>query len=61
MIDVGSGQRGAKKKWLHAFEGVTAVIYVAAISAYDQVCVCVYVSLSLALTHTHTHTQIDSP
>ena len=36
MVDVG-GQRNERKKWIHCFEGVTAVIFVAAISEYDQV------------------------
>ena len=36
MFDVG-GQRNERKKWIHCFEGVTAIIFVAAISAYDQV------------------------
>jgi GTPase SAR1 family protein len=36
MIDVG-GQRNERKKWIHCFEGVTAVLFVAAISEYDQV------------------------
>ena len=36
MFDVG-GQRNERKKWIHCFEGVTAVLFVAAISAYDQV------------------------
>lgn len=36
MVDVG-GQRNERKKWIHCFEGVTAVIFVAAASAYDQV------------------------
>jgi len=36
MIDVG-GQRGERSKWMHHFEDVTAVIYCAAISEYDQV------------------------
>jgi len=31
------GQRNERKKWIHCFEGVTAVIFVAAISEYDQV------------------------
>jgi len=35
MYDVG-GQRNERKKWIHCFENVTAVIFVAAISAYDQ-------------------------
>ena len=37
MYDVG-GQRNERKKWIHCFEGVTAVIFVAAISEYDQAC-----------------------
>jgi len=36
MFDVG-GQRNERKKWIHCFQGVTAVIFVAAISAYNQV------------------------
>jgi GTPase SAR1 family protein len=36
MFDVG-GQRNERKKWIHCFEGVTAVLFVAAISEYDQV------------------------
>ena len=35
MFDVG-GQRNERKKWIHAFEDVHAVIFVAAISEYDQ-------------------------
>ena len=36
MFDVG-GQRNERKKWIHCFENVTCVIFVAAISEYDQV------------------------
>lgn len=36
MYDVG-GQRNERKKWIHAFDEVTAVIFVAAASEYDQV------------------------
>lgn len=36
MFDVG-GQRNERKKWIHCFENVTAVIFVVAISAYDMV------------------------
>lgn len=35
VFDVG-GQRNERRKWIHCFEGVTAVIFVAAISAYNQ-------------------------
>jgi len=36
MFDVG-GQRNERKKWIHCFDAVTAVLFVAAISEYDQV------------------------
>lgn len=36
MYDVG-GQRNERKKWIHCFDNVTAVIFVAAINEYDQV------------------------
>ena len=36
MYDVG-GQRNARKKWIHCFENVTSVIFVASLSAYDTV------------------------
>jgi len=36
MFDVG-GQRNERKKWIHCFENVTAILFVAAISEYDQV------------------------
>merc|ERR1712190_370433 len=36
MYDVG-GQRNERKKWIHCFENVTSIIFVAAISEYDQV------------------------
>ena len=35
IFDVG-GQRAERKKWIHCFEHVTAVIYVAALSGYDE-------------------------
>jgi len=35
MFDVG-GQRNERKKWIHCFDGVTAVIFVVAISEFDQ-------------------------
>ncbi|KAI9600219.1 hypothetical protein KEM48_000826 [Puccinia striiformis f. sp. tritici PST-130] len=34
MFDVG-GQRSERKKWIHCFEGVTAVLFLVAISGYD--------------------------
>ncbi|ESR66216.1 hypothetical protein CICLE_v10008557mg [Citrus x clementina] len=35
LFDVG-GQRNERRKWIHLFEGVSAVIFCAAISEYDQ-------------------------
>ena len=35
MFDVG-GQRSERKKWIHCFENVTAIIFLAAISEYDS-------------------------
>ncbi|GMS93369.1 hypothetical protein PENTCL1PPCAC_15544 [Pristionchus entomophagus] len=35
LIDVG-GQRAYRKKWIHCFEGVSAVLFVASMAAYDQ-------------------------
>jgi len=34
LLDVG-GQRNERKKWVHSFDGVTAVMYVVDISSYD--------------------------
>ncbi|KAL6046559.1 Guanine nucleotide-binding protein G(k) subunit alpha [Balamuthia mandrillaris] len=36
MVDVG-GQRNERKKWIHCFEFVTAVIFVVSLSEYDMV------------------------
>lgn len=36
MFDVG-GQRSERKKWIHCFEGVTAIIFCVAMSGYDLV------------------------
>ena len=35
MYDVG-GQRSERKKWIHCFENVTTILFLVAISEYDQ-------------------------
>lgn len=35
MFDVG-GQRSERRKWIHCFEGVTGLLFLAALSEYDQ-------------------------
>ena len=35
MFDVG-GQRSKRRKWIHCFENVNALLFVVAISGYDQ-------------------------
>ena len=36
MVDVG-GQRTERRKWIHCFENVTSIMFLAALSEYDQV------------------------
>jgi len=36
MVDVG-GQRNERKKWIHCFEDVTAILFVASLAEYDLV------------------------
>jgi len=36
MVDV-AGQRSERRKWIHCFSNVTAIIFLAALSEYDQV------------------------
>ena len=45
VFDVG-GQRSERKKWIHCFEDVTAIIFIVALSEYDQV-----IHLSISTFH----------
>lgn len=38
MVDVG-GQRSERRKWIHCFEDVTSIMFLSALSEYDQVLV----------------------
>jgi hypothetical protein len=49
VIDVG-GQRNERKKWIHCFQDVTAIIFVAAINEFDQVIFYVTNYLAVYLT-----------
>lgn len=35
VIDVG-GQRSERKKWIHCFDNVNAIIFISSLSEYDQ-------------------------
>jgi hypothetical protein len=35
IFDVG-GQRSERRKWIHCFDNVTAIIFICAMSEYDQ-------------------------
>lgn len=37
VVDVG-GQRSERRKWIHCFQDVTAVLYVASLADYDLMC-----------------------
>mmetsp|Transcript_26204 Transcript_26204/g.37237 ORF Transcript_26204/g.37237 Transcript_26204/m.37237 type:complete len:332 (+) Transcript_26204:135-1130(+) len=47
LVDVG-GQRGERKKWIHCFQDVKAIMFIASLSEYDQV-----------LTEDHTRNRMQ--
>ncbi len=49
MFDVG-GQRSERKKWVHCFEGVHCLMFVAALSGYDQCLVEDKTAVSISLS-----------
>jgi G-protein alpha subunit len=60
LVDVG-GQRSERKKWIHAFDNVNAILFVAAISGYDQALMEDRDGVSnFAVESTHTLTCVES-
>ena len=49
MVDVG-GQRSERRKWIHCFENVTSIMFLVALSEYDQVLVESDNEVSVAVT-----------
>ncbi|XP_061739192.1 guanine nucleotide-binding protein subunit alpha-11-like [Nerophis ophidion] len=60
IVDVG-GQKSERRKWIHCFENVTSLIFLASLSEYDQVLeerdVINRMEESLALFYTTIHSQ----
>jgi len=52
MMDVG-GQRSERKKWIHCFEGVQCLLFMVALSGYDQCLVEDQSAVSTALFQNH--------
>ena len=54
MVDVG-GQRSERRKWIHCFENVTSIIFLVALSEYDQILfesdneVCIVITIHIIL------------
>ena len=53
MVDVG-GQRSERRKWIHCFENVTSIMFLVALSEYDQVLVESDNEVNDKYTHIHT-------
>lgn len=65
-----SGQRSERRKWIHCFEGVTAIIFCVAMSEYDQtlredptkviwMLWCATPSQHTSLSHPHTQNRME--
>lgn len=62
MVDVG-GQRSERRKWIHCFENVTSIIFLVALSEYDQILfesnnevfIFVYFTFCIKIVDTHYH------
>jgi hypothetical protein len=54
VIDV-EGLRGERKKWIHYFESVTCIIFVSAMSEYEQVPVNIFIRLLEALANYYVY------
>ena len=48
MFDVG-GQRSERKKWIHVFDNVNVILFLVALSGYDQALVEDYTSVGFIL------------
>ncbi len=58
MFDVG-GQRSERKKWIHCFENVNCLLFLVAISGYDQCLVEDKDGVCLPLLSSSTRTQAN--
>jgi len=59
LFDVG-GQRSERKKWIHCFENVTALVFLVSLSEYDQMLYEDESVVSLVFEHFYTH-KIHKP
>jgi len=57
MVDVG-GQRSERRKWIHCFENVTSIMFLVALSEYDQVLV--ESDNEVSVTVSYCHSQLVS-
>ena len=60
MVDVG-GQRSERRKWIHCFEGVKAIIFLTAINEYDQVRIHTHIDRDCRDLHVSMHSVHMQP